>query len=108
MNDLSRVPVQCRPQPDSFHDRTGHKLEPENSQVYKALQMTEKYAEENEMRINYKKTKMILFNPGSAKDFHPRFNLGNTEIDLVEETKLVCVVVRRNLSWSSKTDYMVG
>ena len=47
-----------------------------------------KYAEENEMSINYKKTKMILFNPGSAKDFHPRFNLGNNEIDLFEETRL--------------------
>ena len=107
MNDLSHVPVQCRPQPDSLHDRTGHKLEPESSQVYKTLKMTEKYAEENEMRINYKKTKMILFNPGSAKDFHPRFNLSNNEIDLVEETKLLGVIVRSDLSWSSNTDYMV-
>ena len=59
------------------------------------------------MRINYKKTRMILFNPGSAKDFHPRFNLGNTEIDLVDETRLLGVVVRSDLSWSSNTDYMV-
>ena len=51
---------------------------------------------------------MILFNPSTAREFHPKFNLGNKEIDLVEETKLLGVVVRSDLGWSSNTDYIVG
>ena len=54
---LTNVPVQSRPQPDSFHDRTGHQLLPENSKVYSQLLKTEQYAEANGMKINYKKTK---------------------------------------------------
>ena len=51
------------PQPDVFHSRTGHTLSPSDSMAYKQLVMTEKYAIENEMEINYNKTKIMLFNP---------------------------------------------
>ena len=37
----------------------------------------------------------------------PKFTLGNTELDLVEETTLLGVVLRSDLSWSSNTEYMV-
>ena len=40
-------------QPDKYHDRTGHIVEPENSKVYSQLFKTESYAEENKMKINY-------------------------------------------------------
>ena len=104
---LDQVPVQSRPQPDSFHDRTGHELKAENSKVFSQLVKTEQYAVENSMEINYKKTKMILFNPGSARDFHPKFKLKNNDIDLVEETKLLGVILRSDLGWSSNTNYIV-
>ena len=55
------------------------------------------------MKINYKKTKLILFNPGTARDFQPEFVLGKKELELVEETKLLGVVLRSDLSWSSTT-----
>ena len=106
-NQLTQIPVSARPQPDSFHDRTGHQLLPEKSEVFKQLLKTEQYAEENRMKINYKKTKMILFNPGSVRDFHPRFSLSENDIDLVEETKLLGVVLSSDLSWSANTEYIV-
>ena len=43
------------------------------------------------MIINNKKTKMILFNPGLSRDFHPKFCIKVKHIDLVEETKLLGV-----------------
>ena len=72
---LTEVPVSQRPQPDNYHERTGHQLEPHNSKVYSQLKRTEVYAEENKMMINYKKTKAMLFNPGRSRDFHPKFEL---------------------------------
>ena len=95
-SQLTQVPVDARPQPDKYHDRTGHQLKPEKSEVYSQLLKTEQYADVNSMKINYKKTKLILFNPGSARDFHPKFSLSKNEIDLVEETKLLGVVVLKH------------
>ena len=103
---LKSVPIIERPLPDNFHDRTGHVLKPEDSKVYKQLLQTEQYAMENGMRLNYKKTKLILFNPGTSRDFMPKFSIDNNNIDLVEETKLLGVVVRSDLSWSSNTQYI--
>ena len=52
-----------RMQPDTFHARTGHVLPLEKSQLYKQLIKTDFYARENEMKINLKKTQLMLFNP---------------------------------------------
>ena len=75
--------------------------------MFSQLKNIEKYSDRNSMKINHKKTKMILFNPGTARDFHPKFSLKQTQIDLVEETKLLGVIIRSDLSWSSNTEYIV-
>ena len=43
---LCQVPAEERPQPDTYHERTGHKFIPEQSRVFKKLVETEKYAKE--------------------------------------------------------------
>ena len=109
MKSLNFVPVDRRPQPDNYHARTGHEINPEQSRVFKSLKETKDYAIKHKMKTNYKKTKLMLFNPGTSRDFMPRINLGNEEeLELVEEIKLLGVVVRSDLSWSSHTKYMVG
>ena len=60
------------------------------------------------MMVNFKKTKMMLFNPGTVRDFQPKFSLKENEIDLVEETKLLGVVIRSDLSLSANTEYIVS
>ena len=106
-SQMNHIPVQDRPQPDTFHERTGHRLEPEQSRVFKNLAKTEQYAKENKMKINCKKTKMMVFNPGVARDYLPRFKLDDEELKVVEEIKLLGVVIRSDLSWNANTDYMV-
>ena len=54
---LTAAPV-TRIQPDTYHARTGHTLKPEKSHVYNQLMKTSKYAKENQMVINEKKTKL--------------------------------------------------
>ena len=45
-------PIDERPQPDNFRDRTGHKLLNEQSQVLKQLKETKLYADNNNMKLN--------------------------------------------------------
>ena len=50
---LIKIPDSERPQPDNYHGRTGHVLPLDKSSVYRQLQQTEKYAENNQMKINF-------------------------------------------------------
>ena len=106
-SQLNEVPVEARPQPDTYHERTGHQLTPGKSKVYENLKKTEEYAARNKMKINYKKTKLMVFNPGKNRDFMPRFTFDKKELEVVEETKLLGVIIRSDLSWGSNTAYMV-
>ena len=67
----------------------------------------QQYAQENKMKINYKKTKLMIFNPGKTRDFLPRFNCNGEELEVIEETKLLGIMLRSDLSWSSHVKYIV-
>ena len=77
------VEAPDRPQPDNFHSKTGHILPLEDSAVYQQLMKTSEYARRNEMKINLKKTKLMLFNPCTSLDFMPNSELDNQDIELV-------------------------
>ena len=104
---LDPLPLELRPQPDPFHSRTGQQLKPEKSKVYAQILKTNDYAAENMMKLNLKKTKLMLFNPCRVRDFMPEFHVDEARIDLVEETKLLGVIIRSDLSWASNTEYIV-
>ena len=60
---LVKIPDNEREQPDTYHSRTGHVLPPENSRIQKQLIETEKFAQENQLKVNENKTKLMVFNP---------------------------------------------
>ena len=107
LNTLQDIPVSSRPQPDQYHARTGHILKPEDSRVYNQLIKTQKYAVQNGMKINPKKTKLILFNPSKKIDFMPKFPFNEENIEIVEKTKLLGLVISSDMSWASNTENMV-
>ena len=96
-----------RPQPDPYHARTGHTLANENSKVLKQIQAVDDYAQSNEMKLNLKKTKFMLFNACTSIDFLPTFNLGGVEIELVEEMKLLGLIITSDLKFEKNTEYIV-
>ena len=96
-----------RPLPDCFHTRTGHALPAANSAVQEQLVKTMEYAEENEMKVNIKKSKVMLFNPCRSVDFMPKLELDGAELELVESFKLVGVLIRSDMKWTDNTEYMV-
>ena len=59
------------------------------------------------MKINKEKTKVMVFNPCKAWDFMPDLTLDNQELEMVDEMRLLGVVVRSDMKWSSNTDQML-
>ena len=59
------------------------------------------------MKLNFSKTKLILFNPCTSRDFMPNIAIDDIRIDLVEQVKLLGVVVTSDLSWAANTKYIV-
>ena len=90
--------------PDNFHSRTGHILPEENSRVCQQLHSLTNFADNNEMLINYKKTKFILFNNAKNLDFEPNFEINGQQIELVDVARLLGVIVRSDLKWCSNTE----
>ena len=103
---LIKLPESERILPENYHARTGHVLPLDRSRVYKQLQETESYAQTNEMKINYKKTKLIVFNPCRSFDFMPELSLNGHSIDVVKEVRLLGLVIRSDMKWCSNTQNM--
>ena len=105
-SQLSPVSLVDRPQPDTFRARTGHKLNIQTSKVYKELKEIQAYAEQNKMKLNIPKTKLMLFNPCRTKNFMPELVIEKTRVDLVERTNLLGVIQSSNLSWEDNRDFV--
>ena len=101
------VPLSARPQPDPYRARTGHSLIPGKSEVLKQINLVNDYAYENEMKLNLSKTKFMLFNQCKSIDFQPIQSLEGSEIEYVEETKLLGLVLTSDLKFDKNTDYIV-
>ena len=58
----------------------------------------------------HKMSTIPVFHPpslGTVRDFMPKFVLGQDELIVVEETMLLGVKLRSDLSWSGNTEYIV-
>ena len=71
--------------------------------MYNQLLETEKYAKDNHMQINYRKTKLMIFNPCWSIDFMPKIDLGGQQLEVVEQIRLLGVTIRSDLKWTSNT-----
>ena len=100
-NNLTVLPLSQRILPDTYHARTGHVLRPDNSAVAKQLAEIEQYAVENKMKLNQKKTKLMLFNNCKVMDFAPEFQINGKQLDVIAETKLLGITITSDLNWSS-------
>ena len=57
------------------------------------------------MKINSKKSQVILFNPKKRKiDFLPTIKLRGENKEVVEKMRLVGLVVNEDLTWKDNTD----
>ena len=89
VDDLTNKPPEERVLPENFHARTGHEFPVNDSQIVDQLNSLHQYAEDHKMKLNLKKTKVILFNPSKTIDFVPEVNLTDQPLESVEEIKLL-------------------
>ena len=74
------------PQPLAYHDRTEHLLAADKCKMQEQLDKMVLYCNENDMKINTDKTKVVLFNTARKYDFMPKFSIeNNTWLEVVEE-----------------------
>ena len=64
------------------------------------------YAAENEMKLNKDKTKVMLFNTAKQSDFMPEIVVDNENLEVVEEFKLLGVMITSDLKWETNTEYI--
>jgi len=94
--------------PLSYHERTEHYFPPANSLLQKNLKNIENYTVNNLMKVNKKKTNIMLFNRSKKYDFLPTISFSDGEpLEVINETKLLGVVIQSNLSWTANTIYLV-
>ena len=93
------------PKPLAYHERTNHTLPDEKNIVQQQFNELKTFANNNQMAINEEKTKVMLFNQGWKYDFLPDIRTDSGDmLEVVEEVKLLGLVIRSDLSWQSNTE----
>ena len=59
------------------------------------------------MKMNFSKTKFILFNPTQIYDFQPGLTVGNNDLEYVDQMKLLGLTLTSDLKWEENTVEMV-
>ena len=77
------------------------------SQVFKQLIKIEEYAENNDMKMNLQKTKLVVFNPCKTVEFIHEFTLQGQLLEVVEKSKILGLIISSDLSWQANTEYIV-
>ena len=65
------------------------------------------YAKENQMKINFRKTKCMVFNTGILQDFQPEFNVEGNVMKVVDEMRILGLKITSNMKWSANTEHIL-
>ena len=73
-----------------------------NSQEY--LNKISFWTQENKMKLNVDKTKLMIFNFSDKFQFSTRLTVGGKPLETVNKAKLLGTVITSDLSWDSNTE----
>ena len=71
------------------------------------LHEMDKWSKEHEMVISKKKTKAMLFNFTQNYQFSTRLQLGDQNIEIVDQMKLLGTMVNSKLTWGENTSFLI-
>ena len=71
------------------------------------MNLINKWTEENLMALNEKKTKSIIFNFSKKHKFTTDLLLKNQRIEIVEQAKLLGLILTSDLKWNENTNYLI-
>ena len=78
-------------------------LAPENTKSHVYLEKISKWTTDRQMKLNTNKTNYIIFNFSKIKKFNTKLYLEVTKLDQLQETKVLGLVLRDDLSWKLNT-----
>jgi hypothetical protein len=91
-----------------YRGRLGLRLPEELNELQSQLDDLNVYAENHLMSVNHLKTKVMLFSRHRKYDFLPELSLTpDTNIEVVEEMKIVGFILRSDLKTVSNTNYII-
>ena len=93
------------PRPFTFHKSTNQILPPGACQLQEQLNNLQEYCQDNQMKINKSKCKVMIFNPHRKYACMPRLPF-QENLDVVESVKLWGVKLRSDMRWSDNTKYI--
>ena len=92
--------------PPSFHCRTGHLLA--TSKLQDQLDELLDYTNVNLMKLNEKKSKVMILNPAHTLDFPPRLTFNGIDfMEVIDAIKLVGIMITSDLKWRKNTANLV-
>ena len=78
----------------------------EMSKVQWVLNKLKSESKEKEMVINNSKCNVMLFNESKSYDFMPNIEINNTQLQVVEQMRLLGLILTPDLSWKANSDYI--
>ena len=82
-------------------------LPSENIEAQSSLNKIVKWTKDNKMQLNAKKSNVMVFNFTNDYQFSTRLHIGNTLLEITEETKLLGTIISSDLTWTSNTEMLV-
>ena len=65
------------------------------------------WTESKQMKLNLKKSHAMVFNFTQNFQFTSRLTLGGESLNIVEETKILGIILTNDLRWSKNTEYLI-
>ena len=99
---------QDRPRPLAYNERTQQVLSSSDNPMQEELDNLTIFASENLMKIKEKKTNVMKFSFSRSYDFPPELYIQGfgEKLQVVQETKLLGVILTSDLKWSANTDFI--
>ena len=81
--------------------------DPEDLTMQRTADILQNWCQTNDMRLNTKKTKEMIFNFTKKTPVFQPLVIGNDEIEQVSSTKILGLVLSIDLTWNNHVDFMV-
>ena len=79
----------------------------EHLKTQKYLEDINSWADEHKMKLNSKKTKTMIFNFSTNKQFVTNITLNGEPLKTVDDQKILGTIISSDLSWNKNTDNFI-